>query len=233
MNHLDYLRNLVPDIGALPILDVGAGKGKFVIVMAQAGFDVTGLEFNPAYIESANQTASEVGVSIRMVQGKGEKLPFPDASFGFVNVSEVIEHVENPERVMREIFRVLAPGGHVYMSVPNRYGMYDPHFHLFGVNWIPRRFADRFISLFGHHKNYADGAAGQQRLADMYYYTYPSIKTLLEGTGFSVEDIRAIRIQREFLFPVRNLISFAYPLLRTLYFDSFHLLLARSANELL
>ena len=48
-----------------------------------------------------------------------EQLPFADESFSLVTANMVVEHVANPERVLREVFRVLAPGGQFLFHTPN------------------------------------------------------------------------------------------------------------------
>lgn len=232
MTHLEHLFQLVPNLESVPILDVGAGKGAFVIAATQAGYDAIGVEYNPVYIEDANRAAREAGAAIRIVQGAGEKLPFPDSSFGFVNLSEVIEHVDDPLLLLREVYRVLRPGGRAYLSAPNRFGTRDPHFHLYFVNWLPRRFANPFISLFGTHKNYEDKSAGRQNLMNMHYYTYSAIRNLVRPEGFTVVDIRAYRISRALGKSFGFLVVPVYFVARTLYFDSFHLLLTKTPCSL-
>ncbi len=227
MSHIINLVKLIPDLKNRPILDIGAGRGAFVVDATLANFDITGLEFNPKYIKLAHDNAKYKNIPIKIIEGVAEKLPFSNNTFGFINLSEVIEHVDNPEIVMSEAYRVLMSGGKVYLSVPNRYSARDPHFHLYGVNWIPRSFSDIFISMFGKHKNYTDKSTGEQRLSDMHYYTFEHINKLLNKVGFCVSDIRIIRITEEFTFIKRIIAKMIYPIFRTLYFDSFHLLLTK------
>ncbi|MEK9177343.1 MAG: class I SAM-dependent methyltransferase [Patescibacteria group bacterium] len=228
MTHFDHLQRHLPDLMKRNILDIGAGRGKFVIDAAERGAAVVGLEPHSAYRDEIGKRAAERNLAVRVIPGSGEKLPFPDGSFGFANVSEVIEHVEEPEKVAREVFRVLKAGGAAYVSVPNRFGFKDQHFHLYFVNWLPRVWADAFISLFGRHKDYRS-AAGRQRLADMHYMTYPAARRLFLIAGFSVTDMRETRIRgvAGFFTP---LALAAYGLLRAFYFDSFHLLLTKESR---
>lgn len=53
------------------------------------------------------------------VQADGHRLPFGDGSFEKISLYEVIEHVENPTRLMKEAFRVLKPNGTVVITTPN------------------------------------------------------------------------------------------------------------------
>ena len=91
MNHFDHLESHVPDLKRRRILDLGSGRGKFLFYCLDRGVSATGLELNPEYIKITHEKAKELGVTVQVVEGVGEKLPFPDASFDFINISEVIE----------------------------------------------------------------------------------------------------------------------------------------------
>lgn len=209
------------------ILDLGCGQGSFLVEAAAQGARAIGVEINQAYIELAQKRACEAGISIDIRRGVAEHLPFADGAFSFVNMSEVIEHVQDPEQVLREMSRILSCEGCAYISAPNRYGMKDQHFHLYGVNWLPRRMADTFIRIFGKHKDYTDANAGRQRLADMHYYTYESIGALSRAAGFEVIDIRMQRVNEMTPVAFRLAVRLVYRCLRAVVFDSFHLLLTK------
>lgn len=226
MSHVTNLIQHIPDLRARRALDLGAGKGNFLLEATREGITIQGIEYNPAYVEEARAQLMTANINVEIIQGKGEELPYGDQSFDFINASEVIEHVQDPQRVLSEAHRVLTPGGCVYMSVPNRFGMKDPHYKLYFVNWLPRALSDSYIALFKRSKKY-DMSAGAQRLTDMHYFTYGAFKRDAESVGFTVSDIRADRIKREYRGLKRMLAWVMYPFLRSIYFDSFHLLLVK------
>lgn len=225
MTHFEHLLLHVPDLKNRRILDLGSGRGYFLIDAARRGYTVEGLEFSKRYIEETNKKAHEAGLAIPVVQGRGENMPYEDNSFGFINMAEVIEHVEDPEKVMEEVYRVLSPGGMAYVSVPSRYSIKDTHFHLWGINWMPRAWCDHIIGLLHRHKEYA-GDAGEQRLSQMHYYAYGGIASVLKQIGFSVEDIRLRRIAKMGKMPA-FLMRPVYYLLRPWYFGTHHVLLKK------
>jgi 2-polyprenyl-3-methyl-5-hydroxy-6-metoxy-1,4-benzoquinol methylase len=225
--HLDNLVMHVPDLFSRKILDVGSGRGKFLIEMSKLGADVSGLEKYSEYIEIAKKRAQESGTEILVVQGAAESLPFLDNTFGFLNVAEVIEHVEDPEKTLKEIFRVATPGALAYISVPSRFSLKDTHFHLYFVNWIPRSLSDTFISFFSRHKEYGVGETGRQRLSEMHYYTYNGFKHLAEDIGFTVYDARFEKIKRTKNGAIKFIAIFIYLIVRWFYFDTFHLILRK------
>lgn len=225
-SHWKALERLIPGLAEKDILDLGSGRGAFLVEAARRGARAKGVECYDAYIQESKKRAEDAGVSVDVAQGYAEQVPYPDDSFDFINIGEVIEHVEDPGRMLEEVRRVLRPEGVAYVSVPNRFGMRDPHFKLYFVNWLPRALANPYISLFGRHKDYTDVSAGLQRLTDMHYYTFPEAKKLFARHGFSATDIRAHRIANEFTGIKRTLAALLYPLARSIYFDSAHVLVS-------
>lgn len=226
-SHFDHLRGHVPHILNVPILDLGTGRGSFIFDASRAGSNVVGLEVNHAYRAETIQKGEREGLALTILDGKGENLPFPDNSFGFINCSEVIEHVEDPERVLREMFRVLSPGGIAYVSVPSRFGFIDPHFHLPFINWIPRTWSRALITLLGRDKDYT-GEAGEQRIDRMHYYTFGKFSKILSRIGFSVVDIREKRVRGLLPTPFNSFAVAVYQSVRPFYFYTFHLLIEKS-----
>jgi SAM-dependent methyltransferase len=92
------------------LLDVGCGSA-----WLGTHFDhYTGLE------ASAEETARAVARGLNVVQGDAnDPLPFEDASFDAVMLKDVLEHLQNPVSAVREVHRVLRPGGRVYASSPD------------------------------------------------------------------------------------------------------------------
>ncbi len=228
MTHLKNLLFYIPDLSSKKVLDVGAGKGKFVIECVLAGLDVRGIEYNEANVLIARENAKALGVSIDIQTGKAEHLNFGDSTFDFLNYSEVIEHVASPKTLLTEAYRVLKRGGQAYVSAPSRFGWYDPHFHLMFVNWLPRSWSDSFIKLFGSEKKY-DLHSGHQRLSEMHYYTFRGFLSLANQVNFKVEDMRLLKIRKLFRNTlVRQVASVVYILIRPWYFRTFHFLITKN-----
>ncbi len=223
--HIDNLILLVPDLLSRHIVDVGSGKGGFLLELARRGTSAVGVEPTPEYVELSTAKGKEQGYAIEVLSGTAEHIPRADASVGFINISEVIEHVEHPEQLLSEIHRVLLVGGKAYLSVPNRFGLRDQHFHMYFINWMPRTWAHALIGLCGRHKDYS-GKAGRQSLIAMHYYTYAKIQELCTSNGFSVTDIRIEKIKRNYELLSWILVPL-YRIFRTFYWDSFHVLIEK------
>lgn len=221
--HFDHLEEMVPGLSHMSILDVGFGSGGFLVNAAKQGARMSGIELTEYYYQETLRRLHDAGLSADVRKGVAEKLPFADGAFDFLNIGEVYEHVEDPDQILREAFRVLREGGKAYLSVPNRYGLVDPHYKVTFVNWIPRAYAHAFLHLVRREKNLDGILAGHQRLDEMHYSTFAKMKVVLLRAGFTVEDIREKKIMQRFTFlPFRYMALYAYLPLRTLYFDSFH-----------
>jgi len=225
--HFDNLLKHIPDLISLTILDLGSGRGDFLIECSRRGSRAMGLEYNSEYIDITKKLASEQNLDIEVIQGTAENMPFLDESFDFVNIAEVIEHVNSPEQLLRELYRILKPGAKAYISIPNRFGLFDQHFHLYLINWLPRSLAYIVIGLFGKHKDYS-GLAGRQNILNMHYYTFYRIKKVIRKQGFSVVDIRRKKIQKKFNVLTKFFIVPFYIVAMNFFFNSFHLLLTKT-----
>ncbi len=103
-------------VGGKPgsVLDVGCGRGFLLDAFRRRGWAVQGTELS----EASSAHAREVlGIPVRL--GPLEAQAFPDASFDAVTLWHVLEHVPDPDALLREIHRVLRPGGVLLASVPN------------------------------------------------------------------------------------------------------------------
>jgi ubiquinone/menaquinone biosynthesis C-methylase UbiE len=102
------------------VLEVGCGSGGYAIHLAEkVGCRVVGLEVNGPGVHAANQLAAAKGLEAQ-AQFKqcdaSQRLPFPDATFDAMFSNDVFCHLPGRLSVLREIFRVLKPGGGMLLS---------------------------------------------------------------------------------------------------------------------
>jgi len=119
---LDYLARLV-DFDAHAgerVLDLGCGIGNDGARFARAGASVTGVDLAERAVELARRNFALRGLEGSFARMDGEALSFPDASFDLVYCHTVLHFTPHPERMVREIHRVLRPGGEAILMMVNR-----------------------------------------------------------------------------------------------------------------
>jgi SAM-dependent methyltransferase len=98
---------------------VGCGTGHHLADLRQRGFEVAGMDGSEAMLEHARR--SNPGIELR--QGDVEQLPFPDRHFDLVLCVEVLRYLPRPEGCLREIARVLRPGGAALLTAAPRFNL--------------------------------------------------------------------------------------------------------------
>ncbi len=124
------LKNLVPgrlswfdrhiDWAGCRVLDLGCAGGFMAEALARRGAQVTGIDPARQAIDAARRHAAHNDLSIRYDVGRGEELPYDDGAFDAVVCVDVLEHVQDLDRVMAEIARVLRPDGTLLFDTINR-----------------------------------------------------------------------------------------------------------------
>jgi SAM-dependent methyltransferase len=108
------------------VIDVGCGAGRHAFELYRRGVDVVAFDQDEPELRrveamfEAMRTEGEVpdGARARTVHGDALALPYPDGHFDHVVASEILEHVEDDERAIAELVRVLRPGGSAAVTVP-------------------------------------------------------------------------------------------------------------------
>jgi SAM-dependent methyltransferase len=112
------LRYLLADLSQIHgrVLDVGCGAGSIAkaVKRERPDLEVMGCDLSESALANARVDAE--GVDFRLATA--ERLPFEDGTLDFVWIIDVLEHVDDPERVLREVARVLKPGGGFHIVLP-------------------------------------------------------------------------------------------------------------------
>lgn len=112
------------------LLEIGCGVGAVLAVLGETfpGLALTGIDLVPSQIAAARELLASRGVKAELHVADAAKLPFDDASFDHVYGVWVLEHVRDARPILREVHRVLRPGGTVAFHETD-YGMFHVHPH--------------------------------------------------------------------------------------------------------
>lgn len=113
--HASYVELIRHHIARGSWLDVGCGHGRLAAEAKAAGYDAFGLDPNPL----ATRAARERLGADRVFPSSVETAGFPTGRFTIVSLVGTIEHVKRPLETLREIHRILAPGGLILVQTPN------------------------------------------------------------------------------------------------------------------
>ncbi|NBO38385.1 3-demethylubiquinone-9 3-O-methyltransferase [bacterium] len=120
------------------VLDLGCGGGFVAEELARRGAQVVGVDPAVALIEVAKKHAAASDLSIEYRVGNGELIPAEDASFDVAFCVDVLEHVADLEKVLREVHRVLKPGGLFLYDTINKTS-FSFFWMILALEWISGR----------------------------------------------------------------------------------------------
>lgn len=165
---------------ALPrgaLLDVPAGEGALAARLIDVGFEVRCCDLYPEIFRLA-------GVDIHPGNLDGE-LPFSEHSFDYVTCLEGLEHIENPQQAMREFARLLKPGGHLIVSVPNILNIEER------LKWLLHGYTSHFkpISRPASERLRAEYGGRVEIAAHVNPIGYSELRYVLEKNGFEILSV--------------------------------------------
>jgi ubiquinone/menaquinone biosynthesis C-methylase UbiE len=114
------------------VLEIGCGLGTMMMNWAQHGAICTGVDLNITSINQSRRRFELLGLQADIQQADANTLAFPDNSFDYVYSWGVLHHSPNLELSLKEMFRVLKPGGKFGLMLYNRQSLYQAYF----IDWI-------------------------------------------------------------------------------------------------
>jgi SAM-dependent methyltransferase len=159
------------------LLDVGTGSGWIAHYFATHPH----YRLEVSAVDAKDERVTRDAYAFRQVTGA--ELPFPDHSFDVVVSNHVIEHVGGEREQLThlaEARRVLRPGGTLYLAVPNRWSLVEPHYRLPFLSWLPARLAGAYVRATGRGSWYDCRLLGPLQ-----------VRTLMRRAGLAWTDIAA------------------------------------------
>ena len=126
--HRERALRAIEQVGRLPlifgsrVLEVGCGAGLVAVRMAERGFVVEATDSTPAMVEATRRNAERAGVTARVnvALADAHALEYPSNSFDLLIALGVLPWLHSPEQALKEMSRVLRPGGFLVANVDNR-----------------------------------------------------------------------------------------------------------------
>ena len=174
------LRMVADAVGeAERILDLGCSDGEITLSFGEKlkTRELYGVDIR----EEAILAASRRGVKACKLDLSNENLPFPDEFFDLVISLEVIEHLVNPDRMLREAYRVLKRGEHLLISTPNLASWVNRATLLLGYQPYNVEVSTETVAGVPYRKGVFGAPSGHIRA-----FTLRALKELLEYHGFKV-----------------------------------------------
>jgi ubiquinone biosynthesis O-methyltransferase len=113
--------DMMGDLSGAHVLDAGCGDGALACAAAGRGAQVTGVDPDPTMLAAARSRAAKAGLQATFRDGRVERLPFPDATFDVVVSVTVLCFVPDASAAVREMARVLRPGGRLVLGELGRW----------------------------------------------------------------------------------------------------------------
>ncbi|MHB8485225.1 MAG: class I SAM-dependent methyltransferase [Candidatus Acidiferrales bacterium] len=149
------------NLGGKCLLDLGCGDGTYSIAAFQRGARVTGVDISDVMLDSARRRAAACGASVEWRQASAESLPYDSGTFDIVLAVTILCFVRDPLQVVREVKRLLRPGGWSVIGELGRYSAWA----------LSRR---------------VRGWLGSSRWRDAHFWTVGELQQLLQQAGFQI-----------------------------------------------
>jgi SAM-dependent methyltransferase len=176
INALDSVTAAGVRISDVDVIDLGAGLGALSEELVLRGAHVTAIEPGAAWGRLTRRRVERHGRPFRLIEAVGESIPLPNASADLVVSLQVLEHVNDPAKVLAEAWRVLRPGGHFYLCCENYLAFREGHYQLPWFPLLPKPLGAIYLQLLGRPAKFLHEA--------ITYTTYPGVLRECRRLGF-------------------------------------------------
>ena len=175
------------------VLEIGTGLGTDLKQFARNGADCHGLDITDRHLELTAKNFAAEGYPVTLRKGDATAIPFPDNHFDCVYSFGVIHHIPDVDDVVREIRRVLKPGGVFQVAVYHTYSIHT--LALFGRALLKGQFFK--LGIAGVLATIERGADGRVIKPYVKLYSRSGLATLLSAQGLAVEQVGVRQVHFE------------------------------------
>ena len=178
----DYL----DDISSLSILDVSCSTGLMPRRYAPHFAKVTGVDIDEGAVAFAKEHNDLPNVEFHVMDAL--HTTFPDDSFDIVVCNQMYEHVPDARQLLREIRRILVPGGVCYFGATNRLKVIETHYgRIPFLSYLPKPLANAYLKILGRGNRYYENL-----------HTYWTLKRMCRDFDVADYTVRVVRQPEQF-----------------------------------
>lgn len=168
---IEKLRKLMEIKPGMKSLDIGAGLGKQMIALNNAGFDAYGIEPSPSFYEMA---INKMGIDSNKLQMKSiEDAEYASNTYDFISFGVVLEHIYNPSNALKKAVEWLKPNGICHIEVPN-------------ANWLVAKLLNTQYNLRG--KDYVSNISPMHSPFHLHEFTIKAFKENGEINNYKIAN---------------------------------------------
>ncbi len=132
------------------ILDLGCGFGQHSFSLCEKKARVFSLDIEKEFVHIVNlkKRIHKDSKDIFCIAGNGFYLPFKNCVFDGVICTHTIEHIKEPLKFLKEIYRVLKNNGFLYLTLPNYLLPYEPHFRALNLSFLSKKTMKIYLKYF-------------------------------------------------------------------------------------
>jgi len=194
IDFIDEVEKIIFPVKDKLVLDAGCGKGAVLVSCALRGAKVFGIDTDEEELKIANLRMEKLGLSdsVSIKKASLTNLPFTDNFFDLITCSSVLEHIENTDEAVKEMARVLKPGGFCCIGGPNPSFPREGHYKIFWPPYLPKKIGALYLSIRGFNPDFF--------IKDVYYVSASKLMEILKSYGFEANNV----IENNILFKLRN-----------------------------
>jgi len=144
-------------VDQIKVLDVGSGRGDFAIQLAKTVREIVCIEpFTDAYKHALKRKPKQL-TNITFHNSKIEDFKTKD-TFDVIIALTIFEHLSDHTAAFNKMFSLLKKGGVIYLTAPNKYWIFEQHYGLPFLAWIPLSLANKYLKTFRNVESYEDSS---------------------------------------------------------------------------
>lgn len=187
---LDFIVDSIEQVKKkdLRILDVGCGNGNISLALGSLGYNILGVDIDPVSIEKANEINQFSNVRFQVYDANQFNLT---DQFDAIVCSEVLEHLKNPEDLVKTLHSILKPGGVFIATVPNGWGPREL-FITKPMQWLHEKHLDQPFFKLKRVLGYSGGTlqSSNPDLTHIKFFTRNTLQKMMNNAGFKPARFR-------------------------------------------